>query len=71
MAITKEVEERLNRDIKATQSLMIRNSTDYGLRQSLLGDSPFLDQTNMKDYIQMLPKIWQHIIKHLKKLNQY
>ena len=44
MAITKEVEERLNRDIKATQSLMIRNSTDYGLRQSLLGDSPFLDQ---------------------------
>ena len=23
---------------------MIRNSTDYGLRQSLLGDSPFLDQ---------------------------
>ena len=44
MAITKEVEERLNRDIKATQSLMIRNSTDYGLKQSLLGDSPFIEE---------------------------
>ena len=44
MAITKEVEERLNRDIIASESLMIRYSTDYGLRQSLLGDSPFLDQ---------------------------
>ena len=44
MALSNEVNERLNKDIKATQSLMIRNSTDYGLKQSILGDSPFLDQ---------------------------
>lgn len=42
--ITKEQEELIKRDLKATVELMVRNSGDYGLIQSLTGSSPFIDQ---------------------------
>lgn len=46
MALTTEQQDRLNKDIRATQELMIRNSGNHGLMQSLLGDSPFADQNH-------------------------
>ena len=39
---TKEQSERLNEDIKATQELMLRNSSQYGMIQQLTGASPFI-----------------------------
>ncbi len=39
--LTKEQEQRLNDDIKATQILMLRNSGNYGAIEQILGTSPF------------------------------
>lgn len=46
MALTTEQQERLNKDIRSTQELMIRNSGNHGFIQSISGDSPFVDQNH-------------------------
>ena len=43
--LTKEQEQMLNEDIRATQELMLRNNGSYGMLQQLKGSSPFTKDT--------------------------
>lgn len=44
--LTDEQEQRLNEDIIATQELMIRNNSSYGMIEQLRGSSPFTKSNN-------------------------
>lgn len=69
--LTEEQEKILNEDIKATQELMLRNSSSYGMIEQLKGSSPFIKDARYESLYTFATEDMASYFKEFKVTNSF